>query len=134
VFAAVLHALAAHRPSLLLFRYDLPEVRRKLSAAQVPVKEERGWIHVEIRAIDVEFLASILESVSFTTFYLCVDGNVPDSPVELFNTLQNAALVGTFSLFDETMEVVSPMATGDAILEELKRVAKARMMSLVAAT
>jgi hypothetical protein len=132
-FASVVHGLAGHQSSRVLFRYDLAEVVRKLKAAEVPVSESTGWLIVDVTILGREGLTRVLESVAFTTSYFQAGGAgaTPASPVALFNAVEDTVFLATFTLYDDAVEIVSAHLTADVIFDVVHRVAKAEGITVI---
>lgn len=123
VFALVIHKLARGRAINFLFWSDKAQVKRNLQNLDVRKTEDAKALLVEIPSQELLTLRKLLEAGAFTTFYGWIDGIVtPDKPTSLFESLGTIDFVAVFSLYDETIEILSRLVPNDFLIPAIRNV------------
>jgi hypothetical protein len=125
VFARVMHKLAKGRAINFFFSSDLGEINRNFRDLGIKTNSRKKNLFVEVRAEDISLMERVLEAAAFTTFYGWIDGTeiMPEQTSFLFENLGTIELVAVFSLYDETVEIVSKLVPVDFVLQSVREVA-----------
>lgn len=131
VFGSIVHRLAEVRSIWVLFPYDVGQVKKKLGALNIESRKERGGLAVEIASPHLPLLTRVLEAGESTTFYSLVEKEAgspsPRIPPRtdlklLFKNLGQAYFLGVFSLYDESMELLSKFLPAELIISAVREV------------
>ncbi len=130
LFGLIIHRLAGGRSISILFPYDIDKIRKKISG----LNSDGKWVRIEITSFEVSHLIQILEAASFTTFYAQVGGGkaIPRLPAHLFkDNLKQAQFLVVFTLYDESMEVLSIPIPSDTVMTIAREVASEEGVRIV---
>ena len=124
IFWRIIYKLADGRTIRLLFPYDVGVIKKKLSSLGVTAKKEGRWLWLDVDQLELSKLMEVLEEASFTTFYAQVDGVkvVSQKPVDLINSLKQQYFLVVFTLYDESMEILSLLLPSDSIMNIIRQV------------
>lgn len=131
VFGSIVHRLAEVRSIWVLFPYDVGQVKRKLGALNIESRKERGTLAVEIASPHLPLLTQVLEAGASTTFYSLVEKEAGSPPPWtppltdlklLFKDFGQAYFLGVFSLYDESMELLSKFLPAEFIINAVREV------------
>lgn len=124
IFGLIIQKLSAGKLVKFLFPYDIKEVKKNLLRFNAKTKEEGSWLWLEIPSPQLSNLVQVLEAASFTTFYAQVDGVkvVPKEPSNLLNSLKQNYFLVVFTLYDESMEILSMHIPSDTIINVSREV------------
>jgi hypothetical protein len=118
VFGMIIHRLSEGHTIRFLFPYDVGQVKNRLSDLRVAAKKESGWLWLEITPLELPKLMQVLEAASFTTFYAQVNGEkvIPPKPTGLFDALKQTYFLVVFTLYDDSIEILSSVVPPDVII------------------
>jgi hypothetical protein len=100
------------------------EVKRNLASAGIRTNEKKNALSAQVPAQEDSTLARLLEAGAFTTFYGWTDGMelTPTQPTVLLENLGAVQFVAVFTIFDETMEVISKLIPIEAVKKSIQAV------------
>ena len=139
LFGALLDSLAEQRPIQLVFSHDVRQAEQKLEVLNLSSRKDRGSIRIEVALPHLPKLSRILEAGAFTTFYGYVDAGttIPNEssvketmPGALFKSLDKYYFVCVFSLYDESMELISKALSEELVINALQSVGALKGISI----
>jgi len=135
IFATIVSNLAEGRGIALLFENDLREVEKKLRSLRMEGKREgHRSLWVELPPPNLEGLSETLRLCAFTTFYgwvssidLAGDRSLPKGASfrQAVRNLDEAYFLSVFTLYDESMELLSKAIPSEFIISAVREVGAA---------
>lgn len=124
IFVLIIQKLAEGRSVQFLFPYDKKEVKNKISKFKMGEEESNGLLWFETDFTHITTIGQILEEASFTTFFALIgsEKTAPNNLSDLMKSLKKKYLVIVFSLFDESIEVLSAIVPGEKVLNVAREV------------
>ena len=121
VFSAIVYRLAGGRSINLLFPRDteLGSVKREIKKINLQWAKVRKWLTIDVTSMELCLFSKILEAISFAHFYAEIDGkeDLPDKALDIFQKMEKRYVVIVFSLYDESIEIISELVTAEAVLK-----------------
>lgn len=124
VFGQVLLKLAGQHCINLLFPYDVGEISRKLESLNIEWTREGRALIIRISASQFPILFEILRTAAFTTFYAWPNGikPIPSDPSLLLGNLDAIPFAAVFTLYDDSLELMSKLVPAEEILKAVRGV------------
>jgi hypothetical protein len=113
VFSRIVQALAGERVVRLFFPYEVSALRRDLKEFAAQLQEEGDALYAEVPPPHLPLLVRLSEKAAYSTFFGCVAADVTNpmprwtNPTALLADLRSLQFVVVFTLYDESIELLS---------------------------